>query len=459
MTKKNKKGGLPPIAYIFMAIVTFFLITNIYPRIKPTVVNNNNNNIVTLAENMSIGNRILIADGDNKITPEKQQGKEYFAKGDYTEAERQFQKSIQQKPNDPEGVIYRNNSQVMKDKNYLKIGVVVPIGSNANVAQEMLRGVASSQTEINQKGGINGKKLLIQIVDDKNDPDISKQVAKELIKDEQILAVIGSNASNSSLAAAPIYKAANLVMITPTSLSDAISTLAWRVVPSTKIAGNLLADYVVNRAKKTKLAICYDSSAIDAVSFKDEFVSSLLSNKATIIPLVCDLSKANLDTANVINEAINQKADGLFLVSHIDHVEKVIKLGRENQGKLPLFSSSTMYNIKTLENGDLLKNLILTTVYHPDLNPSFAKKMEQEWKGRVSWRTATSYDATNVIISAMKQAENRTEIINVLHNPQFSIEGATGTVKFDNNGDRITKPVIVQVQEKGFKNYDFAIVN
>ncbi|HEY9705814.1 MAG TPA: ABC transporter substrate-binding protein, partial [Allocoleopsis sp.] len=257
MTKKNKKGGLPPIAYIFMAIVTFFLVTNIYPRIKPAFVNNNTTNIINIPENMSIGNRILIADKDNKITPEKQQGKEYFAKGDYIEAEKYFQKSIDQKPNDPETVIYRNNAQIIKDKNYLKIGVVLPIGSNANVSQEMLRGVASSQTEINQKGGINGKKLLIQIVDDKNDPEIAKQVAKELIKDDQILAVIGSNASNPSLAAAPIYKDANLLMITPTSFSDGISTLAWRLVPSTKITGNLLADYVVNRAKKTKIAICY----------------------------------------------------------------------------------------------------------------------------------------------------------------------------------------------------------
>ena len=84
--------------------------------------------------------------------------------------------------------------------------------------------------------------------------------------------------------------------------------------------------------------------------------------------------------------------------------------------------------------------------------------MAQEWKGRVSWRTATSFDATNVIISALKQADTRVGIEQVLRHPQFVIQGATGMIKFDSTtGDRIGKPVVVQVKKIAPDQYDFVL--
>jgi branched-chain amino acid transport system substrate-binding protein len=77
-----------------------------------------------------------------------------------------LQKSLAQRPNDPESVIYLSNLQT--SPNPFKIAVVVPATTNPNVAQEMLRGVASAQTQINQQGGINGRKLMVIVVNDDN---------------------------------------------------------------------------------------------------------------------------------------------------------------------------------------------------------------------------------------------------------------------------------------------------
>ncbi len=403
--------------------------------------------------NMSIGNRLLIGN----FTDEKKEAIKYFEQGNYEKAEEFFKKSLAKNLNDPEGLIYEQNSEVQAKKEHLKIAVVIP-ANNSNVAQEILRGVASAQREINQQGGVNGQKLLILIADDQNSPGIAKTIAEELIKDDKILAVIGSNASDPSLAAAPIYKQAGLVMITPTSSADGLSSQAWRLVPSNKISGEVLATQIVNVAKKTKIAICYNSAANDNISFKDELIASLLSKKATIIPLGCNFDKSGFNPVKMMDEITKQGADGLFASTHVNRVEDVILLAQINQGKLPLFSNSVMYNVKTLVAGQVFKGLTLFGVYHPDLNPSFAAKMEKEWKGRVSWRTATSFDAASVIINILKQAQTRAEIEQVLRNPQFSIQGATGVVKFDPvTGDRIGKPVIVQVQETSKNQYDFVL--
>jgi branched-chain amino acid transport system substrate-binding protein len=103
---------------------------------------------------------------------------EAFAKGDLKEAIAKLQSSLQQNPNDPEARIYLNNAKIGNSK-ALKIAISVPIGSNLNIAQEILRGAAQAQDEVNNSGGINGIPLKLVIADDRNKPEISAQVATD----------------------------------------------------------------------------------------------------------------------------------------------------------------------------------------------------------------------------------------------------------------------------------------
>ena len=92
----------------------------------------------TIANRISLGNQILLT---SQTTAAKEAGVKAFAKGDYQGAVQNFQASLQQNRNDPETIIYLNNATASKGS-FLKIAVSVPIGSNPNVAQEILRGVA-----------------------------------------------------------------------------------------------------------------------------------------------------------------------------------------------------------------------------------------------------------------------------------------------------------------------------
>jgi branched-chain amino acid transport system substrate-binding protein len=441
---KAKKRKVPPIFYILLVGLSLVLIPRFLAGFKSG------------SGSGSIGNDLLIFE---KITPDKKQGIEAFAKGDYQQASASFKKSLLQQPNDPEALIYLNNAQA--GNNALKIAASVPIGSNLNVAQEILRGVATAQDEINQNDGINGQKLQVQIVNDQNDPEIARKVARELVKDRQVLGVVGHNASNASLAAAPIYQQEGLVMITPTSFANNLSGLGnyiFRIVPTTKVMAEALADYAVKTTRKTKIAFCYDSQAFDNVSFKDEFLAAFVSKGGQLVPTVCDLSAPNFNPTAAVTQAVSSGADGLFIASHIDRLESAIAVARANQGKLALFSSPTMYTVKTLQAGQqAVKGLALVAPWHPQVNPSFADRMSQRWRGKVSWRTATAYDATQAMIAGLQQSQQRDGLQQALHSGGFTVEGASGAVRFANNGNRISQPVIVQVQSKGF-DYDFVML-
>ena len=441
---KPKKRKAPPIFYIFLIGLSCLLLPRFLANFKSG------------SGSGSLGNRLLISE---KVTPDKKKGIEAFAKGDYQQAIASFKQSLLQQPNDPETLIYFNNAQA--GNNGLKIAVSVPIGSNLNVAQEILRGVASAQNEINQNGGIKGQKLLVLIVNDKNDPEIARKLAQELVNEQQVLGVLGHNSSDASLAAAPIYQKGGLVMISATSSANNLSgfgSYIFRTVPATNVMAEALADYALKTARKTKIAFCYDSQTPSNVSFKDEFLAALVNKGGQLVPTVCDLSAPNFNPSTAVTQAISSGADGLFISSHIDRIESAIALARANQGKLALFSSPTLYTVKTLQAGQQdVKGLALAAPWHPQVNPPFAQKMNQQWRGKVSWRTATAYDATQAMIAGLQQSQNREGLQQALHSQGFTVGGASGAVRFANSGDRISQPVIVQVQSKGF-DYDFVML-
>jgi branched-chain amino acid transport system substrate-binding protein len=457
----NKRNSPPPIVFIIIFGLIGFgaykFLPGLFASKSSDTPTSGTSPSGAIATRMSLGNQILLT---SQTTAEKQAGVTAFAKGDYKEAVLKFQASLQQHRNDPETVIYLNNARV-SDRTSLKIAVSVPSGSNPNIAQEILRGVAQAQDEINARGGINGVGLQVKIVNDNNRPEVAKEVAAALANDQKILAVIGHNDSTASLAAAPIYQEKKLVMVTPTSSTNNLSgfgSYIFRTVLNSGSTTPPLAEYIVKQAGKANIAFCYDSQAAGSASFKDEFIASLSASAGRLVPIVCDLSAPTFNPNNAIADAVSKGAEGLMLAPYIERLDRAIDLARANQGKLALYGSSSLYTFQTLKDGQKdIDGLVLAVSWHPETNPNnpFPKNASQRWGGVVSWRTAMSFDATQAVIAGLRQSNTREGLQQALRNPNFSAAGSSEDVKFLPTGDRAGKPILVQVKQGGSTGYNF----
>lgn len=333
----------------------------------------------------------------------------------------------------------------------------------------MLRGVAQAQDEINSKGEINQFNLIVAIADDSNDPGTAKQIATEFTKDSSILAVIGHNASNVSLEAAPIYQQAGLVMITPTSFASGLSgsgSYIFRTVPTTRAMATRLAEYTVKTAQKPDVAVCYDSQSSDSASFKDELSIALADQGGRIVPTACDFAAPTFNAIAAIQEIRSRGAKAIVLVPHIDRIPKAIELAKANQGQLSLLSSPTLYTFQTLQEGKAdVNGLVFPAAWHPQahLDHPFAQAARQLWGGEVSWRTATSYDAAEAIVAGLQLSQTRSGLQQTLRNSNFTANGAGESVRFDaQTGDRKLLIQLVQVQQSNASRsgtgYDFVPV-
>ena len=377
-----------------------------------------------------------------------------FGQGDFKAAASQFERSLQQHRNDPETLIYLNNARI-GDRSSLKLAVSVPIGSNTNVAQEILRGVAQAQENVNRQGGIAGQLLQVAIANDDNDPGLSQAIASQWVKDPQVLAVVGHNASDASVAAAPVYIQGGLVMITPTSFSDKLSSsgpYVFRMVPSIRFLADRLATYYIQTHPKARIAICSDASAVDNESYRNQFANGILAQAVTqagasLVQFPCDFSAKNFDPNVAIANLINRGANTLLLAPHIDRISQATDTAKANRGRLKLLGSPTLYTVKTLELGqNAVNDLLLPAPWHPAMlpNDSFARDAAKLWGGTVNWRTAMAYDATLAIVAGLKQSiasgsqphPTREGLKDALRSSDFSVNGASGPIRFIQSGER-----------------------
>jgi branched-chain amino acid transport system substrate-binding protein len=399
---------------------------------------------------ISAGEQLLIS---ADASPAKKAGVQARRDRQFVKAEVAFTRSLQQFPNDPETLIYRNNAiAAIKNPGIepLRIAVSVPISSNLNVAQEILRGVAQAQNQVNQLGGIGGRLLQVLIADDANDPGMTTQIAIALVNDPTVLAVVGHNASNASVVAAPIYQKAGLVMISPTSSTNQLSgfgSAILRTIPQTNFMADIVVEHLVKVEGKTKIAVCIDQAAPDNIAYKDAFLAALVSRGGSYVPIDCDLSAINFNPITSLQEATKRGAQGILLAPHIDRLTPALNLARANQGRIALYTSSTMYTFQTLQKS-ASAGLILPVVWHPQQPEAktFVAEANALWGGTVNWRTATAYDATQSIITGLDQAKNRADLITTIRDRNFESTGASGAVKFLPSGDRQMTPILVQVK-------------
>ena len=83
----------------------------------------------------------------------------------------------------------------------IKIGVVTPLsGTYAGIGQQVRWGLELATKEINDKGGVNGRKLQLIFEDEEANPAVATQKAEKLLQVEKVDFLTGTVNSASTLA-------------------------------------------------------------------------------------------------------------------------------------------------------------------------------------------------------------------------------------------------------------------
>lgn len=416
-----------------------------------------------LQSQTSSGDRLLFP---SLITPLKQQAAQAYAGGNYRQAVGDLENSLKANRNDPEALVYLNNGIALRDNQpSLTLVASLPIGPEENAAKELLRGIAQAQNEINQRGGIRGKKLRILIADDRNDDLLVEQLAKYYSDQPEVLGVIGHFGSDASIAGSVVYESQGLAMISPTSTSTNLSgagKFIFRTVPSDRFAGSALEKYTLIQLKKRRAAIFYNSTSNYSKSLKDVYTTDLFTDGGEVVAEF-DLEVSDFNAANAFGEATQKGAEVLVLLPNSAVLDQALQILQVNGGRLPSVGGDSMYKPKTLEVAQRDGvNMVIAVPWHIDGNPgaSFPKTSRQLWGGEVNWRSAMAYDAAMAFITALGKSPQptRTTVQAALSDHNFSAPGAGEPIRFLASGDRNQRIQLVQIRPGKISGYGYDFV-
>ncbi|MEL6459948.1 MAG: bifunctional serine/threonine-protein kinase/ABC transporter substrate-binding protein [Cyanobacteria bacterium J06621_15] len=435
---------------------------------------------------------------------EKEDGMRAFKNQKYANAKNNFQTAIslyKQATNqcavDPETLIFLNNAKANIKGNPVTIAAAIPGKNkerNTTISEQILRGVASVQEAFNNQDGIKGRLLQVVIARDENnsDPgveDTSPKVAQQLARNQipgdsgfsgQILGVIGHFTSDATLAAGEVYGQKKLVAVSPTSTAVRQSTpskksgyiydlsnYVFRTTPNDAIAAADLIEYVKQNIGSGNAAIFYNSKKSYSTSLKESFERKYAS--------IGNLTECDLDSG-IDNCQIGDNIKLLMLSIGTDGASTASLLISRYKNQ-PLLGGDSLYNANNVSStfGKQAENLVLSVPTHVQrTTESFRSQSVKLWGTQsVGWRTATAYDATQAIVTALQKVENnptRQGLYEQLNNPFFSAPGATGAVQFNRFHDRQVDSaddnqlgVLVKVQQKcepqDNPRYQFCLIN
>jgi branched-chain amino acid transport system substrate-binding protein len=140
----------------------------------------------------------------------------------------------------------------------VRIGASLPL-FNSSYGSGCLSGIQLAEKEINDAGGINGRKLEMKVEDDKCDSREGVLAINKLLNIDNVTAMIGPLCSNVASSVIPTLqenKVPSLILASKAGLTTGKNYI-FRISPSDDLQGSFAAEYIYNDLNKKKVAILY----------------------------------------------------------------------------------------------------------------------------------------------------------------------------------------------------------
>ncbi|HEY6720972.1 MAG TPA: branched-chain amino acid ABC transporter substrate-binding protein [Burkholderiales bacterium] len=326
------------------------------------------------------------------------------------------------------------------------IGHVAPLtGGIAHLGKDNENGARLAVEEANAaKIKIDGKDVRFEMLaeDDQSDPKVGTTVAQKLV-DAKVVGVVGHLNSGVTIPASAIYNGTTppTPMITGSATNPKLTEQGFknvfRVVGRDDQQGPAIANYLAATVKP-KLAAVIDDATAYGEGLANEVEKALKAAGVKVLPRERGTDKTT-DWKAVLTKVKGRNPDAVFYGGMDATGGPLLRQGRELGVKAVFsFGDGACTDRMSQLAGSAADDLLCSQAGIPPLAAS--KNFLDAYKKRFSVEpilySPFTYDATNLLIEAMKQANSAdpAKYLPVLQKIDFA--GATGRISFDDKGDR-----------------------
>src|ERR1700682_4757052 len=344
------------------------------------------------------------------------------------------------------------------DTGVIKIGEVGSMtGTEATFGTSSHNGIQLATDEVNNAGGIKGKKIQVIALDDQGKPEEAATAATRLISSEHVTALLGEVASTRSLFMAPKAQAAKVPMVSPSSTNPKVTQVGdyiFRACFIDPFQGYVMAKFTHDNLKLAKAAILRDVRNDYSVGLAQNFTEAFTKMGGKIVANE-SFSTGDVDFKAQLTNAKTAHPDLLYVPAYYGDVALIARQAREAGITVPLgggdgWDSEKLYEIGGAAlGGSYFSNHYLADSPSPRIQ-EFVAKFKQVYGGQVpDSLAAQAYDAAGMLYDAMKRANDVSGagIPDALAQTK-NYPGVTGDITMDENRNA-SKPAVVLKIAKG----------
>jgi branched-chain amino acid transport system substrate-binding protein len=347
----------------------------------------------------------------------------------------------------------------------VRIGHAGPLtGGIAHLGKDNENGARLAIDEANEaKVQIGGQPVKFTLVaeDDQADPKVGTTVAQKLV-DAKVHGVVGHLNSGVTIPASALYNQAGIPMITGSATNPQLTEQGFkgifRVVGRDDQQGPAIASYLAGEHKPKLVAVIDDATAYGE-GIANEVEKTLKAQNIKVLPREKGTDKTT-DWKAVLTRLRGRNPDAIFYGGMDATGGPLLKQGRELGIKAVFTFGDGACTDKMKElAGDAAEGLLCSQAGIPPQAAS--KKFLDAYKKKFNQDPILyapfTYDAANLLIEAMKKANSTDPKAYLPELQKISFTGATGSISFDDKGDRKDAEITIFTM-KGGKIEPLAVV-
>jgi len=387
------------------------------------------------------------------------------------------------------GLIWGCGAQEAKE---IRIGVNAELtGSKPTVGDSCNKALELLVEQVNQAGGLkmavktseketpvkNGKGIKIVETfaektfplklfteDNEDKAESAAAAAQKLISQNNVLAIIGPNASGNAIPAARICEDAGVIMISPWSTNPKTTEgkkFVFRACFIDDFQGQVMAKFARENLQAQTAAVLYDVASEYNKGIA-EFFQKFFEAAGGKVVAFQSYTKDDKDFSSQLTAIKAANPGALFLPNYYNEVPLQVQQARRLGITCPIIGSDSWGSAELLTLGGAdLEGCYFSTHYAPDIATPTAQKFIQDYETKYGKKpddvAALTYDAGQLLCAAIRKAHtlDRQKVRDALAKIQ-EFQGVTGQMKFQGGGDPIKSAVIIQIKDGKF-NYSSTV--
>lgn len=344
------------------------------------------------------------------------------------------------------------------DAETIKVGSLFELtGAVSAYGNAEANAVKLAVDEINEAGGIDGKKIELVEYDNKSDEQETASAGTKLATQDNVLVVVGPATSGLTKATIPSMTRAGVPIVSPSATDDTVTVdengdvqpYAFRVAFQDSFQGVTLAQFAQKELGAQKAIILGDNSSDYAIglakNFKDTFEGEIVDE--------VNFTDSDSDFSAVLTKIKSMDFDVLFVPGYYEQAGLIIKQAREMGLTQPILGPDGFGNETLIElaGADNLSDVYYSAHFSADSEnenvQSFLKNFEEASGESADMFSALAYDTMYLVRDAIDAAdEYSAEAVTKALENITDFKGITGTFSFDEQHNPVKSAIIIELQ-------------